>query len=99
MADYEVGDTIRVKATFRDWAPEGQQGSLTTPASVEVNLYRDDESPLQTALTPTNESLGVYFYDWTLPTEAGAYYIEFKGLINGKPQLSRMKVKAKWDVK
>lgn len=99
MADYEVGDTIRVRAEFRDWAPEGTEGDLLAPSSVEVNLYNSDESVLQSGLSAVNEALGVYYYDWTLPTEAGSYFIEFIGTVNGKPQLSRLKIKAKWDVK
>lgn len=99
MADYEVGDTIRVRAVFRDWTAEGGPlGAAVTATDVKVNLYHADQAELASDLVPVNEGVGTYYYDWTLPLEAGSYFIEFTGQVNGKTQLSRRKIKTKWDV-
>lgn len=95
---YEVKDTIRVRAIFRDWAPEGEEGILLSPTSVTVNIYDGEQAPIQQNLSALNDSTGSYYYDWTLPDEPGTYYIEFIGDVNGKPQVAREKIKTKWDV-
>lgn len=98
MSDYEVGDTIRIRGTFRDWAEEGQVGVIVDPTEVAVNIYNADRSVLQADLTAINEATGTYYYDWTLPDEPGTFYIEFTGLVAGKVQKTRHKIKTKWDV-
>ena len=88
MANYFTGDTIRPQVTFRDWAPEGELGNLVNPTSVTVTLYNADQQVIGTGVG-TNDSIGVYHYDWVLPDEPGKYFIEFKGMLNSEPTVIR----------
>lgn len=106
---YETGDTIRAIATFRDWAPEGQTGSVVDPASVTATVYDAEGGVLKTFMHGTDAELGketvhatrtvpFYYLDYVLPDEPGNYTIEFKGVVDGKPVLVRTKIKTKFDV-
>lgn len=96
---FETGSTIRVKAQFTDWVPEGQAvGDPVQPESAEVNMYNTENVLINGPAIPTNVDVGLYHYYWTLPDEPGSYYIEFKGVVNGRTQLRRVKIKTKWNV-
>lgn len=97
MATIFTGDTVRIKATFRDWAPEGQTGALVDPDASEasVTIYDGDLNVLTTGAA-IRESLGVYYYDWTTPATEGNYFFEFKGMFSLKPQLTRQKFTIKF---
>lgn len=93
MADaikYFSGDTIRIQVTFRDWTPEGSTtpGALIDPDTVTVTVYDEDQNVIQTG-SPVRSSLGVYFYNWITPNEAGKYFVEFRGVLNGEPLIIR----------
>lgn len=97
MSHIFSGDTIRVKATFRDWAATGQTGALVDPDSntATVKVF-DSELTEVLSGTATRESQGVYYFDWTVPTTEGGYYFEYKGLFSAKPQISRQKYTVKF---
>lgn len=96
MAHIFTGDTVRVKATFRDYAPEGQTGALADPDGnvATIKIYDVDSNEIDSG-SAIRESAGLYRYDWTAPDE-GVYYIEFKGVFGGKPQLARMKLQVRF---
>lgn len=109
---YEAGNTIRVRATFRDWVPEGSLtlGAIIDPDTVRVSLFTTDHTlinsylydsgvvGLQPPIVKTGTgSTANYYYDWTLP-DPGNYYIVWDGQVAGEPILVRLKIKTKWDV-
>ena len=98
---YPSGDTIKVRATFRDYAVAPAVGSVVDPDTVEINIYDGDEVLLENIPDGdpaiVRESAGVYSYDWILPEIDGNYYIEFYGVTDSKPAIRRHKIKTKWN--
>lgn len=93
-----TGDTKSLKVTFTSRVAEGATpGPVTDPDSqtCTVTVYNEDERAVQTG-TGVRESEGIYRFDWTVSNKAGIYWVEFKGLFNGKPQLKRQKFSAKF---
>lgn len=104
MSTYFTGDTIRVKVTFRDWAPSPTVGPVIDPDAVSVRVY--DSGLVELFEVPdgdskiVNVSTGVYYYDWVLPTTDGTYFIEFRGDYNDptglEPCIVRKQIKTKF---
>jgi hypothetical protein len=83
---YFKGDTIRLKATFYDFA--GSLADLSATPSLKV--YDDHEVLLVTALPASiiHPSTGVYYYDYTL-TQTGKLTFEFAGTLETNAVLAR----------
>ncbi len=94
-ASYYTGDTVRVQGTFRDLA-----NALTDADGLAVTfkVYNADSRALLTSGNAFRSSIGVYYYDYTFPDTEQAYIFELSGQFGAKPQLKRMKVKAKFKV-
>ena len=75
--EFIKGDTIRLKATFKDFS-----GTLVDLSAASLKVYDSTGTAVLTkALTDlTRESLGVYHYDWTTTT-IGDYIYEFAGTL------------------
>lgn len=82
MTTYHVGDTIRLKASFSTFA-----GVAADPLTTTCKIYDTWKKVLVTA-TATNESVGVYYYDYTTTTE-GIFTYEFSGALESKTILAR----------
>lgn len=93
MSNTYTGDTTRVKAAFRDWAPAGSTGALIDPdnQTVTITVWDAEASRKIETGTATRESTGSYYYDWVSPITEGIYYFEFKGLFSTQPQIARKK--------
>lgn len=81
------GDTVRLTATFKNFAD-----ALTDPTAITVKFY--DQSKAQIGATITDgdivkDSTGVYHYDYTIPDGYKKIYYEFCGTIDGKPSVER----------
>ena len=63
MANYIIGDTIRLKATIKNYA-----GTETAPATITVSVYQLDGTTLLDAGIPTltDGTTAQYYYDWTI---------------------------------
>jgi len=75
-AEAYVGDTTRLKVTFRDYT-----GQIDDPDTVLFEILATPISATPTVLlsaVPTRESSGVYYYDWT-PTAVGDFVARFTG--------------------
>lgn len=89
-----IGDTITFTAVFKDTNlaavdPDGNAATFT--------VYNNETLAQVTTAAATRTSLGNYKYDWTVPDGEGVIYIlEMKGLFSSKPQLKRLKAKAKF---
>ena len=92
MSHIFTGDTVRVKAAFRDWAPTGSTGALIDPdgQAATITVYDSEGNQLSTG-NSIRESVGSYYYDWTSPVTEGVFYFEFKGLFSLAPQIARQK--------
>lgn len=92
MSHTFTGDTVRIKAAFRDWAPPGSTGNLIDPDgnNVTIVVYDSDAFVKDTGVA-VREGTGSYYYDWTAPNVEGIYFFEFKGLFSSQPQIARKK--------
>lgn len=68
MTAYQVGETIRLKASITD-----SDGVLGDPATVKIQINRPDETEDIVALDMTNTDVGLYYYDYSIPNELGTY--------------------------
>lgn len=98
MAEYFSGDTIRMRATFKD-----ELDALTDPDSDEIFVSVFNAANLIALVDEdlaTKDAVGTYYYDYTFPEETVtvSYIVEFKGIFSGEPQLKRFKTKAKFVV-
>jgi hypothetical protein len=76
MADYNIGDRIRLPADFHDLVT----GALADPTSVSVQV-RNEAGTITTKTYPTDivkSAVGQYYYDLT-PTLAGTWYVQWAG--------------------
>lgn len=79
MTQYNVGETKRLQATFRNAA-----GSLSDPTTIQLRIgvqeadgtVRELETYTLAATEITRASIGVFYRDYTFP-EAGTFVIEF----------------------
>jgi len=62
---YLVGDTIRLKATIKNFSD-----TETAPASIKISVYDRDDDELLSSGTPslTGGTTAQYYYDYTIPT-------------------------------
>lgn len=90
MIEVLSGNTIRLYSYFYDLNNPTQ---LIDPDEVVFTVYDQKWTKVsETVLSAVNKiSLGVYFYDYTTPTDfkIGVYNYEFKGIVGGKPSLNR----------
>ena len=67
MADYNIGDTIRLKATIKNF-----NDVETAPAAINVSVYKLDGTTLLTSTggipTLSSGTTAQYYYDWTVST-------------------------------
>ena len=76
------GDTIRLKASFYTFA-----GVLSDPTTVTIKIYDEGKTLIKSG-TPTRESAGIYYYDYTTVAD-GKMSFEFSGSLEGNAILSR----------
>lgn len=90
MADkvYQAGNTVRIKATFKDFGGENKDPDL-----VKVIIYDQRYNVIiEQVISASNRSaVGDYFYDFETPFEVkpSKYYYEWYGEILGSPSLKR----------
>ena len=66
MANYNIGDTIRFKATIKDFDDTG-----VVPDSIAVSVYKLDGTSLYAStgtLSNSSSETGEYYQDWTVST-------------------------------
>ena len=80
-----LGGTVRIKNTLTDY-----DGSKLTPDSQEVKIYDPVGGLKHTETSPTLESEGVYYVDYTIPSdgEEGGWKVVWKAVKGGKPNIN-----------
>lgn len=81
MAQVAQGGTVRLYGTYRDGT-----GALTNPVTPEVDILNPQGGAVVTNATPVNESLGVYYYDFTAASDAEVsddWVARWSGVIGG----------------
>lgn len=87
-----IGDTIRLKAEFKDF-----NGVYVDPDDVVLKIYAGNKKQLGEDITPDRVGLGKYQYDYVVPEDViGPLYFEFSGEIDGKPILGRAALERTW---
>jgi len=85
-SNINVGQTVRVTIRFIDFNQNLGTDDLLDPTTVEVSLYKFDQSTSAYILVATNltpiihDSLGIYYYDWTT-SEDGLFKLLFIGTL------------------
>lgn len=89
-----AGDTVRLKCHFKTF-----DGQSVNPADVKLTIYDANKQKIKEfILDDTNKkSMGVYFYDYVLPTDKNEIIFEFSGVYNNKPILVRDSVKIQFN--
>lgn len=80
------GDTVQLRVYFRTL-----NNIVVDPTGITLTIYDSTATQLeQFEITEVNkESTGVYFYDYTVPSDKSEFIFEFKGTYNSKPILVR----------
>ena len=88
MANYYQGDTVKLRASFRNFA-----GALEDRTSVAVKIYNAGGTQIGTTISGASvirESTGIYYTLFTLPLGYSTIIYEFSGLDSeSKPHLAR----------
>jgi len=79
------GETIRLKVTVKD-----ESAALINPATTVVSITNPSGTSKVAAASMTNESTGVYYYDYTIPTTGvlGTWTYEVVAS-SGKPSIEQ----------
>ena len=89
------GDTVRAKIDWTNWAVDGS-GALVDPdgQSTTFTVYNGSTMAEMATGAATRESVGVYYYEYTVPAgnDSKSYVFEFTADFSAKPQLSRQRV-------
>lgn len=89
------GETCRPKVTWTNWATDGT-GEVADPDSQSTTFTVYDNATMVQVATgaATRESIGVYYYDWTVPAsdDPQTFLIEFTANFAAKPQKATQRV-------
>ncbi|WP_066639694.1 hypothetical protein [Desulfolucanica intricata] len=88
-----IGDTVRLKVFFKTF-----DGTAVDPTNITLKIYDDTQQEIETInINDTNKiNVGVYFYDYVIPSGEGDLYFEFTGLVNNLPIVTRKLIKRSW---
>ncbi len=86
-----VGNTVRLKAEFRDF-----NGEHVSPDNVILRIYDGYKKQVSEDIPVLPTSLGKYQYDYVIPDVIGPLYFEFVGTIGGLPILGRAIIDKRW---
>lgn len=90
-----IGDTIRIKATFKDWA-----GRDIDPDEPRFRAYNMDDKQTPVVdydLQSQNRvGVGIFEIDYTVPDGNGFLVLEISGMVGGMPQVTRVCVERCW---
>ncbi len=85
-SNIKVGESIRVSVRFINYdAGSSEEDVYIDPTLVELGIYKHDGTSFvlqSSGLTVTQETTGVYYYDWT-PPDNGRYRLLFTGTFDG----------------
>ncbi|WP_003545433.1 hypothetical protein [Desulfotomaculum nigrificans] len=88
-----INDTVRLKVNFKTF-----DGTAVDPTNITLKIYDDKKQLIETiSIDDTNKlNVGVYFYDYIIPSGEEDLYIEFQGLLNNKPIVTRKILRRSW---
>ena len=86
-----VGNTVRLKAEFRDF-----NGEYVSPDNVILRIYDGYKKQVGEDIPVLPSDVGKYQYDYVIPDVIGPLYFEFSGEIDGKPILGRTIIDKRW---
>ena len=76
-------NTVRLRAQFFNFDEE-----LSDPTGVSLSIFRQSNNALMTSASPVDiirESVGIYHYDYVVPTGVGNLYCVWSGTLEGTP--------------
>lgn len=87
-----IGDTVRIKAEFRDF-----EDNLVSPNGVTFTMYDGKRAVLGDVVNLSPVSTGVYQLDYVVPsTGTDPLCYEVKGTLDSLPILARAELNRKW---
>lgn len=63
-ATREVGDTLRFEETVKEFQPFSENGSLTSPSTVEITIENADGTKVVDAESMIEDSTGKFYFTW-----------------------------------
>lgn len=89
MAAYQLGNTVRLTAVFKDWANQ-----VVDPTLVKLKVYNSGWALMHDYSLGIEDKLvtGEYYFDYTIPYSyrTKVLYIEWYGEIQGTPSIKRI---------
>lgn len=88
-----INDTVRLKVFFKTFG-----GTAIDPTNITLKIYDDKQQEIESInIDDTNKlDVGIYFYDYIIPSGKGDIYFEFAGLVNDLPIVTRKLIKRSW---
>ena len=87
-----IGDTVRLKAEFKDF-----NGEHVSPENVILRIYDGYKKQVGEDIPVLPSDVGKYQYDYVIPGDViGPLYFEFVGTIGGLPILGRATIDRRW---
>ena len=75
MAEYEIGDTIKIQAVTKDYA-----GTTVDVDTITIEIYDENGISILTATDMTKSATGTYYYEWdSTDNSIGYYYYYISG--------------------
>lgn len=95
--EYFTGDTIRAIVNWTDALDPDATPTPLDPVDEVTNFVVYDAKGKQVHTgTATKAEVGEYYYDYTFPSTAGTFILEFNATFGSGPQVSRQQVKSKF---
>jgi len=86
-----TGDTIRLYGRFYNWS--GELSDVTDPGIIIF----DGKGNQVIQDVPTRQQVGIYFFDYTIPTGfSDPLVYEISGIMEGTPLLARLTIDRRW---
>lgn len=73
MTTYQTGESLRITAAIVD-----TDGAAVDPTTVVISIGKPDRSLDITDAAMTKSETGSYYYDYTIASDTGVYYIAVK---------------------
>ncbi len=89
-----IGDTVKLRAEFRDFA-----GTLTDPSTITLNVYDRSKKLIWGPIEDVPEhkvSVGVYEYPYVIPKGYSVLYYEFIANPENLAAVARGAINIKW---
>ncbi|ELK22910.1 hypothetical protein AF6_0500 [Anoxybacillus flavithermus TNO-09.006] len=89
-----AGDTVRFRCHFKTF-----DGQSVEPTDVKLTIYDSQKQLIEKFILDDShkENVGIFYFDYVLPTNQSEIIFEFSGVYNNKPILARESLKIEFN--